>query len=98
MCGTCFSRGDKLKVHSRIHSNVRPYGCGEEGCHYRAIDSGSLRKHMRTHTNERPYRCVLMCGCCVRVNVLECEGERKGVYVRVMFGVDEWGREDYEDG
>ncbi|XP_071539602.1 uncharacterized protein [Panulirus ornatus] len=58
-CGTCFSRGDKLKVHSRIHSNIRPYWCQEPGCHYRAIDSGSLRKHMRTHTNERPYRCQL---------------------------------------
>ncbi|KAG0710987.1 Zinc finger protein 64, isoforms 1 and 2 [Chionoecetes opilio] len=58
-CGTCFSRGDKLKVHSRIHANLRPYACTETGCHYRAIDSGSLRKHTRTHTNERPYRCQL---------------------------------------
>lgn len=55
-CGTCFSRGDKLKVHRRIHTNSRPYLCDEPGCQYRAIDSGSLRKHKRTHTNERPYR------------------------------------------
>lgn len=55
-CGTSFSRGDKLKVHARIHSNVRPYWCDVAGCQYRAIDSGSLRKHKRTHTNERPYR------------------------------------------
>lgn len=57
MCGKCFSRKDKLKMHMRSHTGVKPYKC--KHCEYAAADSSSLNKHQRIHSNERPFKCQI---------------------------------------
>eukprot|EP01083_Nonionella_stella_P122511 368647_1 len=55
LCGKEFHKKQNLRVHLRIHSNMRPYSCPH--CQKRFSRKGNMIRHILTHTNVRPYHC-----------------------------------------
>lgn len=56
-CGAIFRRRYDLSVHSRVHTNERPFPCTMPGCTAAFKTAGACVAHVRTHTGERPFRC-----------------------------------------
>lgn len=79
ICGQGFSRNDKLKIHYRIHTGVKPYACSY--CPKSFIKKEYLVMHERVHNGERPYSCEY-CGKCfnqsapLRIHVRGHTGEK----------------------
>ena len=63
-------RESEVKVHERIHTKEKPFGC--PACHKRFISSSDLCRHKRTHTNERPFKCNL----CTKIFTRKCHLKR----------------------
>lgn len=62
LCGSSFSQKSKLELHTRRHSNIRPYKCKEEGCMSSFKQLTDLKTHMACiHSDLRPFSCEI-CG------------------------------------
>ena len=55
VCSKVFARRASLRVHTRLHTGVRPYSCADCGRSF--SDYSVYVRHRRTHTHERPYAC-----------------------------------------
>ena len=54
-CSRSFSKGYNLEIHTRIHTNSRPFPCNVCKKSFRRADH--LKDHMYTHTNRKPFQC-----------------------------------------
>ena len=54
-CNKGFTTAWGLKLHARIHAELKPYKCLE--CEKSFRQSSHLQKHKRTHSGQRPFRC-----------------------------------------
>ncbi|XP_066254701.1 zinc finger protein 25-like isoform X13 [Euwallacea similis] len=54
-CGMGFAKKNKMVVHQRVHTGVKPYPC--RYCDKCFSKSGERNCHERIHTGERPYSC-----------------------------------------
>lgn len=61
VCGKDFARSQTLKVHMKIHFQIRDYKCTE--CDASFVQKHHLDQHMRTHTGEKPYQCQICLKC-----------------------------------
>ena len=55
VCSKVFARRASFRVHTRLHTGVRPYSCAD--CDRSFSDYSVYVRHRRTHTPERPYAC-----------------------------------------
>lgn len=55
ICGMGFAKKNKMVVHQRVHTGVKPYHC--RYCDKSFSKSGERNCHERIHTGERPYSC-----------------------------------------
>ena len=58
-CEKQFKTREKVRTHTKIHTEERAFSCDICGSKYRRREH--LVRHYRRHTNERPYQC-LECG------------------------------------
>uniref|UniRef100_A0A8K9UFG7 C2H2-type domain-containing protein n=1 Tax=Oncorhynchus mykiss TaxID=8022 RepID=A0A8K9UFG7_ONCMY len=54
-CNKGFSCLQKVEMHQRVHTGVKPYSCTQ--CHMRFAQARDLKRHQRVHTGEKPYSC-----------------------------------------
>ncbi|XP_045062303.1 zinc finger protein with KRAB and SCAN domains 8-like [Coregonus clupeaformis] len=54
-CNKGFSCLQKVEIHQRFHTGVKPFSCTQ--CHMRFAQAGDLKRHQRVHTGEKPYSC-----------------------------------------
>ncbi|XP_038856128.1 zinc finger protein 713-like [Salvelinus namaycush] len=54
-CNKGFSCPQKVEVHQRVHTGVKPFSCTQ--CHMRFAQARDLKRHQRVHTGEKPYSC-----------------------------------------
>lgn len=79
ICGKGFATKDKLQVHYRVHTGVKPYTCSY--CAKSFTKKDYLVMHERVHSGEKPYSCEY-CGKCfnqgssLRIHVRGHTGER----------------------
>ncbi|RZC32448.1 zinc finger protein 271-like [Asbolus verrucosus] len=79
ICGKGFATNDKMSIHYRVHTGVKPYTC--QYCSKSFIKRDYLIMHERVHTGEKPYVCRF-CGKCfnqgapLRIHVRGHTGER----------------------
>ncbi|XP_045071239.1 gastrula zinc finger protein XlCGF48.2-like isoform X2 [Coregonus clupeaformis] len=55
-CNKGFSCLQKVEIHQRIHTGVKPYSCTQ--CDMCFAEAGSLKRHQRVHTGEKPFSCT----------------------------------------
>uniref|UniRef100_A0A4W5KXE7 C2H2-type domain-containing protein n=1 Tax=Hucho hucho TaxID=62062 RepID=A0A4W5KXE7_9TELE len=55
-CNKGFSCLQKVEIHQRVHTGVKPYSCTQ--CDMCVAEAGSLKRHQRVHTGERPFTCT----------------------------------------
>ncbi|KAJ8000974.1 hypothetical protein DPEC_G00186010 [Dallia pectoralis] len=55
-CGKPFSCPQKVEIHQRVHTGVKPFNCTQ--CHMRFAQAGNLKRHQRVHTGEKPFSCT----------------------------------------
>ncbi|XP_029605017.1 Wilms tumor protein homolog isoform X3 [Salmo trutta] len=55
-CNKGFSCLQKVEIHQRIHTGVKPYSCTQ--CHMRFAQASTLKRHQRVHTGVKPYSCT----------------------------------------
>ncbi|VEN59814.1 unnamed protein product [Callosobruchus maculatus] len=78
-CGKGFSQKNKLQIHYRVHTGVKPYSCSY--CEKSFTKKDYLVMHERVHSGEKPYRCRF-CGKCfsqgapLRIHLRTHTGER----------------------
>lgn len=79
ICGKGFATKDKMSIHYRVHTGIKPYTC--QYCSKGFIKRDYLIMHERVHTGEKPYVCQF-CGKCfnqgapLRIHVRGHTGER----------------------
>ncbi|XP_045062301.1 zinc finger protein 454-like [Coregonus clupeaformis] len=56
-CNKGFSCPQKVEIHQRVHTGVKPFSCTQ--CHMRFAEAGTLKRHQRVHTGEKPFVCHL---------------------------------------
>ena len=61
-CPRQFHEVSNYKVHYRLHTGSRPYGCRYENCSRNFRSMGNREDHERRHYGIRPYRCSIP-GC-----------------------------------
>ncbi|XP_071024867.1 uncharacterized protein [Oncorhynchus clarkii lewisi] len=54
-CNKGFSCPQKVEIHQRFHTGVKPFSCNQ--CHMCFAQAGDLKRHQRVHTGEKPYSC-----------------------------------------
>lgn len=54
-CGKSFKKSGHLKVHTRLHTAVKPFKC--DVCLQAFTSKCDLTRHIRIHTGETPYQC-----------------------------------------
>uniref|UniRef100_A0A8C7NYQ4 C2H2-type domain-containing protein n=1 Tax=Oncorhynchus mykiss TaxID=8022 RepID=A0A8C7NYQ4_ONCMY len=54
-CNKGFSCPQKVEIHQRVHTGVKPFSCPQ--CEKRFSQSGDLKRHQRVHTGEKPFSC-----------------------------------------
>ncbi|XP_064783373.1 zinc finger protein with KRAB and SCAN domains 1-like [Oncorhynchus masou masou] len=54
-CNKGFSCLQKVEIHQRVHTGVKPYSCSQ--CEKRFSQTRDLKRHQRVHTGEKPYSC-----------------------------------------
>ncbi|XP_064783232.1 gastrula zinc finger protein xFG20-1-like isoform X3 [Oncorhynchus masou masou] len=54
-CNKGFSCPQKVEVHQRVHTGVKPFSCTQ--CDMRFAQAGNLKRHQRVHTGEKPFSC-----------------------------------------
>ncbi|XP_036809607.1 Wilms tumor protein homolog isoform X15 [Oncorhynchus mykiss] len=54
-CNKGFSCPQKVEIHQRVHTGVKPFSCTQ--CHMRFAEAGDLKRHQSVHTGEKPYSC-----------------------------------------
>ncbi|XP_024254515.1 zinc finger protein 235-like [Oncorhynchus tshawytscha] len=55
-CNKAFSCTQKVEIHQRIHTGVKPFSCTQ--CHMRFAQAGHLKRHQRVHTGVKPFSCT----------------------------------------
>uniref|UniRef100_A0A4W5JWI1 Wilms tumor protein homolog n=1 Tax=Hucho hucho TaxID=62062 RepID=A0A4W5JWI1_9TELE len=55
-CNKGFSSSQKVEIHQRVHTGVKPYSCTQ--CHMRFTQAGDLKRHQRVHTGVKPFSCT----------------------------------------
>ncbi|XP_071244187.1 uncharacterized protein [Salvelinus alpinus] len=55
-CNKGFSCLQKVEIHQRVHTGVKPFSCTQ--CHMRFTEAGKLKRHQRVHTGEKPFSCT----------------------------------------
>uniref|UniRef100_A0A4W5K9C2 C2H2-type domain-containing protein n=1 Tax=Hucho hucho TaxID=62062 RepID=A0A4W5K9C2_9TELE len=55
-CNKGFSCLQKVEIHQRVHTGVKPFSCTQ--CHMRFAEAGNLKRHQRVHTGEKPFSCT----------------------------------------
>lgn len=55
ICGKGFAQTEKLRIHYRVHTGVKPYTCSY--CAKSFTKRDYLVMHERVHSGERPYSC-----------------------------------------
>lgn len=79
ICGKGFAVKNKLRIHYRVHTGVKPYTC--HYCSKAFTKREYLVMHERVHTGEKPYECEY-CGKCfnqgasLRIHIRGHTGER----------------------
>lgn len=79
ICGKGFARIEKLRIHYRVHTGVKPYTCSY--CAKSFTKKDYLIMHERVHSGEKPYSCEF-CGKCfnqgapLRLHIRGHTGER----------------------
>jgi uncharacterized Zn-finger protein len=58
VCKKGFLDQTKLKRHSIIHTNLRPYVCTYPGCNKSFSLDFNLKTHQKLHTGEKPHLCT----------------------------------------
>ncbi|XP_041726486.2 zinc finger protein 184-like [Coregonus clupeaformis] len=54
-CNKGFSCSQKVEIHQRVHTGVKPFSCTQ--CHMRFAQACNLKRHQMVHTGEKPYSC-----------------------------------------
>ncbi|XP_045076653.1 zinc finger protein 239-like [Coregonus clupeaformis] len=60
-CNKGFSCLQKVEIHQRVHTGVKPFSCTQ--CHMRFTEAGKLKRHQRVHTGKKPFSCT-QCQMC----------------------------------
>ncbi|XP_071260955.1 uncharacterized protein [Salvelinus alpinus] len=55
-CNKGFSCPQKVDIHQRVHTGVKPFSCTQ--CHMRFAQACTLKRHQRVHTGEKPFSCT----------------------------------------
>ena len=76
-CDYRAKRSCRLREHELIHSNLKQFACGHEGCSYRGTTSSDVKKHMLSHTAQRPHNCNLCHNAFRRLDRLREHMEKK---------------------
>ena len=56
-CNKGFSCLQKVEIHQRVHTGVKPFSCTQ--CHMCFAQARDLQRHHRVHTGEKPFSCHL---------------------------------------
>lgn len=79
ICGKEFAVKDKLRIHYRVHTGIKPYTC--QYCSKSFTKREYLVMHERVHTGEKPFKCEY-CGkrfnqgAPLRIHIRSHTGER----------------------
>ncbi|XP_038837431.1 zinc finger protein 329-like [Salvelinus namaycush] len=55
-CNKGFSCLQKVEIHQRVHTGVKPFSCTQ--CHMCFAQAGNLKIHQRVHTGVKPFSCT----------------------------------------
>ncbi|XP_036809664.1 zinc finger protein 329-like isoform X2 [Oncorhynchus mykiss] len=55
-CNKGFSCLQKVEIHQRVHTGVKPFSCTQ--CHMSFAQAGNLKIHQRVHTGVKPFSCT----------------------------------------
>uniref|UniRef100_A0A4W5LPY6 C2H2-type domain-containing protein n=1 Tax=Hucho hucho TaxID=62062 RepID=A0A4W5LPY6_9TELE len=55
-CSKGFSCPQKVEIHQRVHTGVKPFSCTQ--CHMRFAQACNLKRHQRVHTGVKPFSCT----------------------------------------